>query len=142
MGEIAYMKEKLDNAVPYILTHPGHESELIGGRFVMFWAGGTPHPFADFVHGRSVWFRYVLIFNLCAALGALAGIVLLFRAGSAYAVPMAAGPAIFPFAYYMTLSLPRYRHPIDPTLMVLLAYTIWRVAVRPGKNGTARRRPS
>jgi hypothetical protein len=33
---------------------------------------------------------------------------------------------IFPFAYYMTLSLPRYRHPIDPTLMVLLAFAVWR----------------
>jgi hypothetical protein len=25
----------------------------------------------------------------------------------------------------MTLSLPRYRHPIDPTLMLLIAYTIY-----------------
>ncbi len=130
MGEIAYMQEKLHNATAYIITHPGHELELIGGRFIMFWSGGTPHPLADFLQSRSAWFRYVLVFNLCAALGALAGIVLLFRARNAYVFPMAFGPVIFPFAYYMTLSLPRYRHPIDPTLMILLAFTIWRTFQR------------
>jgi len=126
MGEIAYMQEKFHNSIGYIFTHPGHETELIFGRFNMFWTGGTPHPVTDFLHSRSAWFRYVLIFNLCAALGALAGIVLLFRTGNPDAFPIAVGPVIFPFAYYMTLSLPRYRHPIDPTLMVLLAFAIWR----------------
>lgn len=134
MGEIAYMKEKLDNATAYIFTHPAHESQLIAGRFTMFWAGGTPHPLDDFLHSKSVWFRYVLIFNLIAAAGALAGIVLLFRAGSPYSLPMAAGPIVFPFAYYMTLSLPRYRHPIDPTLMLLLAFAIWRAIPSHEKN--------
>ena len=100
----------------------------------MFWAGGTPHPLDDFLHSKSVWFRYVLIFNLIAAAGALAGIVLLFRAGSPYSLPMAAGPIVFPFAYYMTLSLPRYRHPIDPTLMLLLAFAIWRAIPSHEKN--------
>jgi hypothetical protein len=130
LGEIAYMQEKLTNALRYIFTHPGHERELIGGRFVMFWAGGAPHPMADFLHDRSPWFRYVLIFNLCAALGALAGIVLLFVSGNACAFPMAAGPLVFPLAYYMTLAMPRYRHPIDPTLMVLLALVLYRAGTR------------
>jgi len=31
---------------------------------------------------------------------------------------------VFPFAYYLTLALPRYRHPIDPTLMLLTAVAI------------------
>jgi hypothetical protein len=96
----------------------------------MFWTGGTPHPFTDFLQSRSAWFRYVLIFNLCVALGALAGIVLLFRKGNVHGFPMAAGPVVFPFAYYMTLALPRYRHPIDPTLIVLLAFTLYS-AVKP-----------
>jgi hypothetical protein len=130
LGEIAYMHEKLENAIHYIFTHPGHESELIGGRFVMFWAGGAEHPLADFLHDRSWWFRYVLIFNLVAALAALAGMILLFVAGNPYALPMAVGPLLFPLAYYMTLAMPRYRHPIDPTLMVLLAYVVYRAGTR------------
>jgi len=124
MGEIAYMAQKRKDAVRYILTHPRHEAELIGGRFVMLWAGGTPHPIDDFIRIHSTWFRYVLVFNLCAASGALCGIVFLFRNRSIYAFPLAVGPLLFPFAYYLTLALPRYRHPIDPTLMLLTAVAV------------------
>jgi hypothetical protein len=122
MGEIAYMKEKRDNALAYIFTHPANEFRLISGRFVMFWSGGSPDPIGDFLHSHSAWFRYVLLFNLVTAAGAAAGIVLLFVRRNVYALPLAIGPVVFPCAYYMTLSLPRYRHPIDPTLMLLLAY--------------------
>lgn len=124
MGEIAYMEEKRRDAIAYILSHPAREAELISGRFVMFWAGGAEHPLEDFLHSRSAWFRYVLLFNLVASGAALVGIVQLFRRRSIYAIPMAVGPLLFPLAYYMTLALPRYRHPIDPTLMLLLAFSI------------------
>jgi hypothetical protein len=127
MGEIPYMAEKEKNAIHYMLTHPRHEAELIAGRFVMLWTGGTPHPIDDFLKSRSTWFRYVLLFNLCTALGALGGIVLLFRSRNIYAFPLAAGPVVFPFAYYLTLALPRYRHPIDPTLMLLTAVALMQI---------------
>ena len=85
---------------------------------------GAPHPIDDFIANHSGWFRYVLTFNLCAAVGALLGIVFVFRNRSIYAFPLAAGPVVFPFAYYFTLALPRYRHPIDPTLMLLTAVAV------------------
>lgn len=125
IGEIAYMKEKRDNAVRYILTHPAYEAQLIAGRFVMLWSGGSSAPLADFAANHSVSFRYVLIFNLITGVTGLAGIVLLFIRRNPFAIPVAAGPVVFPFAYYLTLALPRYRHPIDPTLMILLGYCIW-----------------
>jgi 4-amino-4-deoxy-L-arabinose transferase-like glycosyltransferase len=128
MGEIAYMHEKLEGALSYIFSHPGREAELIGGRFVALWTGGSLTPMDDFLSSRSVWFRYVLVFNIASALAALAGIVLLFRTGSVYAVPVSAYAIVFPCAYYMTLALPRYRSPIDPVLMLLTAIagsTLW-----------------
>lgn len=124
MGEIAYMTEKEHNAIGYIVTHPGREASLIAGRFVMFWSGGSPHPIDDFLKNHSAWFRYVLLFNLCAGAGAVIGIVILFRRRSVYALPLAAGPVVFPFAYYLTLAFPRYKHPIDPTLMLLTAVAL------------------
>lgn len=124
MGEIPYMADKLRNAGRYLLTHPRREAGLISGRFVMVWAGGTPHPLDDLVKTHSLWFRFVLLFNLCAAIGTLVGIVFLFRNHNIYAFPLAAGPVVFPVAYYLTLALPRYRHPIDPTLMLLTAVAI------------------
>jgi hypothetical protein len=41
-----------------------------------------------------------------------------------YTLPLAVFPLIFPWAYYLTLSLPRYRHAIDPILMVLTGITL------------------
>jgi 4-amino-4-deoxy-L-arabinose transferase-like glycosyltransferase len=119
IGEIAYMREKERGAIRYMWTHPQHEWELIRGRFVSFWAGGTPAPVRDFRRNRSLWFRYVLIFNLAVAAGTLVGIVQLGHARSVYLIPVAAFPLILPWAYYLTLALPRYRHPIDPVLMLL-----------------------
>jgi len=124
LGEIPYMAAKRKDAVGYMLTHPAHELKLIAGRFTMFWSGGSPHPLDDWLSSPSWWFRLVLGFNIAAALGTLAGVAILVRKRSLYAFPLAAGPAIFPFAYYLTLALPRYRHPIDATLMLLMAMTL------------------
>lgn len=133
MGELAYMAEKRDGAVHYILSFPRHEFDLIAGRMVMFWSGGSLHPMDDFLQNHSAWFRYVLLFNLAAGIGTLCGIVILFWQRSIYAFPLAGGPVIFPFAYYLTLALPRYRHPIDPTLMLLTAVTLVGLAGRRGR---------
>ena len=43
-------------------------------------------------------------------------------------MPIAAFPLIYPWAYYLTLALPRYRLPIDPIVMLLLAISIQRLA--------------
>jgi hypothetical protein len=130
LGETAYMREKLDAAADYIVHHPGREASLIAGRFVSIWAGGTPAPLTDFFRNRSLWFRYVLLFNLAAALGTAAGIFLLYRARNPYTFPLAVFPLVFPWAYYLTLALPRYRHPIDPVLVLLLAVSLRRAGNR------------
>ncbi|MFZ0735544.1 MAG: glycosyltransferase family 39 protein [Candidatus Acidiferrales bacterium] len=123
-GEIAYMAEKQHAAIQYMRSHPLRVAQLAGRRFVAIWAGGTPHPLADFLKYRSLWFRTVLIFNLFVAIGAAAGIVLLFRTRSAYAFPVPVFPIIFPCVYYFTLAQPRYRHPIDPVILLLTAVTM------------------
>ena len=124
MGEIAYMQEKQHQAVDYIMSHPRREMHLIWVRFVSFWAGGATHPVRDFLLVHSVYFRGVLLFNIFAAIGGLAGIVALFWRRNPYAFPAAVFPIIFPWAYYFTLSLPRYRLPIDPAVMLLTAFAI------------------
>ena len=123
IGETAYMREKERGAVGYMLAHPRHEAELIAGRFVSFWSGGSPSPIRDFLRSRSVWFRYVLIFNIAMAAGTVAGLIRLRRVQSVYLFPVAVFPLILPWAYYLTLSLPRYRHPIDPVLILLASAT-------------------
>ena len=124
MGEIAYMREKFSHATAYIFTHPAHEVQLISGRFVTLWAGGSTAPVHDLISNPSWWFRYVLLFNLSGAIASLAGAVILLVRRHPFAWPLAAYPLVFPWAYYLTLSFPRYRHPIDPVVMLFLAMAL------------------
>ena len=130
MGEVAYMREKTRQALRYMTTHPRREAGLIWGRFVSIWSGGTPSPVADFFSPHTAWFRYVLLFNLGAACGALGGIFFLLRRGNPFAYPVAVYPIVYPWAFYLTLALPRYRHPIDPVLMLLTAVMLLELAGR------------
>lgn len=124
MGEMAYMQEKQQTAVEYITSHPRREVHLIFARFVSLWAGGTTHPWNDFLLVHSLYFRFVLLFNIFGAFGALTGIAVLIRKRSVYAIPLAIFPLVFPWAYYLTLALPRYRLPIDPIVMLLTAIAV------------------
>ena len=73
----------------------------------------------------------MLLFNLGAALGALGGIFFLLRRGNRYVYPVSVYPIVYPWAFYLSLALPRYRHPIDPVLMLLTAVTLLELAGRP-----------
>jgi hypothetical protein len=123
-GELDYMQAKKHEALQYMANHPARELRLIGRRFVSIWSGGTPYPVEDFVRTPWLWFRYVLAFNLLAAFGALLGIVLLTRGRNEFAFPVAVFPIVYPWAYYLTLSLPRYRLAIDPAVLMLTAVAI------------------
>jgi hypothetical protein len=125
VGEIAYMREKRELAISYMFSHPAREAHLTWLRFVSTWAGGALHPIDDFIGTPDPWFRYVLTFNVFVAFSTLAGAILLFVQRNATAFPCAAFPAIFPWAYYLTLALPRYRLPIDPILMILTSVAIF-----------------
>lgn len=50
-----------------------------------------------------------------------------------YALPLVIFPVIFPLVYYLTLGSARYRHPLDPALLLLTA-----VALNRGAAGKAR----
>lgn len=137
LGEISYMREKLDLALAYMVDHPGRELQLIGRRFIALWCGGTPFPIDDFLEASSFQFRYVLLFNIVVALGTLAGIVLLIRVKNRYWLPLAIFPLVFPITYYLTMVVPRYRLPIDPVLMMLTALALSHF--KSGRHGEAAR---
>jgi hypothetical protein len=127
LGEIAYMQDKQQEAVQFMMEHPWDELRACWFRFVVIWTGGSAHPLAEF--------GGVLLFNVLMSIGALAGIVVLFRVGSPYAFPLAVFPIVFPCAYYLTLASARYRHPMDPVLMLLAAIAVGQLArLRPIVN--------
>ncbi len=115
LGEIAYMEEKKQEAIRFMLSDPWREALLVRNRFVAFWTGGTATPLR---------YRGLSLFNLLAAIGALVGIVALYRERNPYAFPAAIFVIVYPLASYLTLASARYRLPIDPAVLLLAAIAL------------------
>jgi hypothetical protein len=130
MGEIEYMREKQREGIEFMLTHLKRDVTQFASRFIATWSGGTPTPLQDFVRTPGLWFRGVLLFNFLLAIGTAAGIVVLWKQRSAYLFPIAVFPVVFPWAYYLTLVVPRYRLPIDPAVMLLTAVALQAICSR------------
>jgi hypothetical protein len=120
MGETDFMEEEKRKAMAFIVEHPRIELWLISQRFVDFWAGAAT-PLAAFRQADSLWLRLILLCNDVAPLCAFLGIVVLLATKNAYAFPLVAIPIIFPLLYYVTHTSLRYRHPIDPIVLLLAA---------------------
>jgi hypothetical protein len=124
MGEIDYMREKQSLAIDWMLHHPVRVATLAAQRFVVVWSGGSLAPWRALVVLDGFRAFVVVAFNLLVAMGALAGVWLLWRERNPYFFPLAVFPLIYPMVYYFALAPPRYRHPIDPVLSILTAVAI------------------
>ena len=129
MGETAFMAEKWRSATTFVRTHPRLEAVLWTQRFVATWTGAE-RPVEGLEDAESNLVRVVLIVNFLVALGGAAGIVVLIRRPSAYAFPLAAIPLLYPVVYYATHTSLRYRHPIDPVLLILVSVGVARLFTR------------
>jgi hypothetical protein len=140
LGETPFMDEEMRKAKKFMVAHPRVELILFGKRFVAFWAG-IPNAINQFLATDS-WLARGLI--LCAAfsgVGALVGIAVLIRRRSDHTFPLAVFPLIFPFLYYITHTSLRYRHPIDPVVLLLTAIAagaLVQFARQPRSSSTAR----
>jgi hypothetical protein len=123
MGETAFMDDEERKALEFMRAHPRAVLELTGERFVTFWTG-LPEPVQTFLSTDELLIRVLLVCNTVAAIGALAGIVVLTRRGSPYAFPATAYPVVYPWLYYVTHPNLRYRHPIDPVVLLLVAVAV------------------
>lgn len=123
MGEMPFMDEEKRKALDFIFAHPAVEVRLTAQRFVAYWTG-LPNPWESFLATDSLLVRVLLVCNTVAGIGALLGIVALLWRRSPYAFPLAAYPVVFPWLYYVTHPNLRYRHPIDPVVLLLAAIAL------------------
>jgi len=143
MGETAFMEEEKRKAVAFIIAHPRIETWLVAQRFVDFWTG-TATPLATFRQADSLWLRLILLCNDAAPLCAFFGVVVLLATKNAYALPTVAVPVIFPLLYYVTHTSLRYRHPIDPAVLLLAAigvHGVWGWLTRKLRKATGAESP-
>lgn len=128
MGETAFMDEEKRKALQFIGSHPRVELQLFAWRFVDFWIG-VPDPWRTFLSTDSWLARGILLGNFISSVGALLGALALFFKRNSYAIAVVSFPVVFPFLYYVTHTSLRYRHPIDPVVLLLTAVAseaLWR----------------
>jgi hypothetical protein len=151
VGETVYMAEKWELSTSFMRAHPGLELRLAGRKFVDFWMG-TESPVKNFRETDSWLIRGILLSSFLTALGGGLGAVVLWkgrkritqrrreRRGDAESgenldgaeeiagmpvFPLAVFPLVFPCLYYVTHADLRYRHPIDPVVLLLTVVGVW-----------------
>ncbi len=116
MGEIAYVRSRQEQAFQFVRQYPMEFIELTAKRVSYFWDGSsidyrTPIPWYWMPSSYGV-----LSFLLLPAL-------LVAHRGRLHAWPMfLGGLLLYPLPYYLTFSVARYRHPIEPLMVLLICY--------------------
>jgi 4-amino-4-deoxy-L-arabinose transferase-like glycosyltransferase len=119
LGEIGYMREKRREALGFLAQHPGLYFVLCLRRFVYLWTGFwnlDPSNLQDELHGFA---NVYLTLSLTIAM--LFGLLSAFRTSRVAALPYILVLSFYPLVFYLTHPTIRYRHVIDPELVVLAA---------------------
>ncbi|MFB3815722.1 MAG: ArnT family glycosyltransferase [Terriglobales bacterium] len=121
MGELPYMQMMQREALDFIRRNPAAFAMYTVRRFAYFWAGKPQWAGIggfDLAPARHMAF-------LLTALFPLAGLVLAIRKSVPSAWLFAWLLIVFPLPYYIAHSTPRYRHPIEPEMLLLIVYLVY-----------------
>lgn len=105
LGEIGFMEAKRDTGVQFILENQQRFWRRCGDRFFHFWS--DPYVWEWLPVSILTW----------------AGCVLSMRSKGWQAMPLVIPIVIFPMIYYITHP-GVYRHPIEPVMLLLSAFTV------------------
>ncbi|MBI3663476.1 MAG: glycosyltransferase family 39 protein [Acidobacteria bacterium] len=120
MGEIAYMAEKQQEVKDFLSQHPGRFVWLTLRRILYVWTGvWNPHPIWKLGDEEGV--PNILFCSLLSFLAFL-GLHRAFQDGLSCSIPLAIVLFCFPLVYYVTHADVRYRHPIEPEIVLLAVY--------------------
>lgn len=124
LGENRYMEEKIRLARQLIIDNPSAVVRRVVKRCIVFWVGNqevtwNPWPVGNFLKH--------LLFTVPALVGFL-GLLVFWREGNdrVSAIIFAIVLIAYPLPYYVALTSPRYRVPIEPFLVLLGAYGLSR----------------
>jgi 4-amino-4-deoxy-L-arabinose transferase-like glycosyltransferase len=116
MGELKFIETKHAEAMRWVHAHPDEFMQLTLKRVKDFWDGSELH----YEPGSDPWRPWmVALESIPALLGLLFAAVRRFRVG-----PIALILLIYPLPYYVVYTNPRYRHAIEPLLVILISYFV------------------
>jgi hypothetical protein len=121
LGEIGFMSEKKQEVRQFIREHPERFLQFTVERAVYFWIAP---PQATIVAGYDLMISRHTNF-LLAAVFAFAGLWLTIRNRKRGAFLLACFLLVYPLPYYLVNPFPRYKHPIEPEMILLIVYLFW-----------------
>ena len=129
MGELAYSRMRGKQALACIKAYPGHFAADTAKRIFFFWAG-VPHPVS-----ASEWVEYGRSLNfIVASVAGLLGLALALQRRIFGAALMGWAFLLLPLVYYGVAAHARFRHPLEP-LMVVLGVYLFQSAERIDQTG-------
>ena len=120
LGEIGFMDEKKLEFHAFVQEHPGEFVRFTFERIWYFWAAP---PQATIVAGYDLCIARHVEF-LLASIFAFAGLVLAFVRKNPYRWLLTPFLLIYPLPFYVVNPLPRYKHPIEPVMLMLIIYVL------------------
>ena len=117
LGEIAYAAERKREALAFMRADYARFAWLCLERFAYFWGGPRRSP----PSASTLWGN---VFYLASSLLAGYGLVEALRKRRPGAWLFFWLMLTYPLVYYVVFFLPRYRHPIEPELGILMLYAI------------------
>ena len=118
MGELAYAAERKREAFDFIRENPGRFAVISLKRFVYYWAGVPKRG-----DSRLAALLRSLVF-LASSVLALGGLLLAIRDRKPVAELFALLVVSYPTVYYFVFVHARYRHPIEPELLILAVFLV------------------
>jgi hypothetical protein len=119
MGEVQYVQWKRMQATRFISENPGLFLKLCLRRFYLFWSGYSQREESLRWLKATGWIMFTGL--------AFASLWMARRVPGA--VPIAWLLLFYPAAYYVTFAFARYKHPIEPVMLVLAVYGGSRIAI-------------
>ena len=131
LGELRYIDEKKTAVQAFIRNRPAFFADLCVRRVAMFWAN-IPTDWSENLSAHEVmrdqW--WIICFSALAWIGMIG----LIAARSRYAWLLAPALLVYPCAYYVSSVDPRYRHPIEPVMLILALSAIAATRPRTGRS--------
>ena len=116
MGEIAFLEMRKHEALDFIRAHPGGFVSLCARRLIYYW---FDTPMTNWSGNLRLYRNVLFFFTSVVAFG---GLWLLLRTHHRARFLFTSLLFAAPLLYYFTFPHPRYRHPIEPVILILGVY--------------------
>lgn len=134
-GEIAFVRQHGAQAMQFIREHPGEFLRISAHRFVVFWNGNA------MLYGPQAWEWWKPWMFWPLSVMTLAGAVFAINRRVPAAWMYALGILLYPLPYYITYPQTRYRHEVEPLMLLLSVYLLAQLwgEVRQRRSGQIQR---